>query len=78
VLLKLRSGGGSGSDTGEGAQTPLISAKQWRYPGGDLAIRPAAVYDQLETYRQLAMLVCKFGLDRQHRVVAVGDHEIEQ
>jgi hypothetical protein len=44
----------------------------WRYPGGNPAIRSPADYDQLETYRQLAVLVCKFGLDRRHPAVAAA------
>ena len=42
----------------------------WAYPGGNPQIRSPADYDQLETYRQLGVLVCKFGLDRQHPAVA--------
>jgi len=45
---------------------------RWKYPGGNPAIRSRAAYDQLETYRQLAVLVCKFGLDRQHPAVAAA------
>ncbi|MGE5286569.1 MAG: hypothetical protein ACM3ML_05065 [Micromonosporaceae bacterium] len=43
---------------------------RWKYPGGNLQIRSRADYDQLETYRQLAVLVCKFGLDHRHAAVA--------
>jgi Squalene-hopene cyclase C-terminal domain len=43
---------------------------RWKYPGGKPAVRSAANYDQLETYRQLAVLVCKYGLDRHHPAVA--------
>src|SRR5579859_969175 len=39
---------------------------RWRYPGGNPDIRSAADYDQLETYRQLGVLVYKFGLDPRH------------
>ncbi len=42
----------------------------WRYPGGNPSIRSPADYDQLETYRQLGTLVCKFGLDRRHPAIA--------
>ena len=42
----------------------------WTYPGGNPEIRSPAAYDQLETYRQLAVLVGKFGLDRRHPAVA--------
>lgn len=38
----------------------------WRYPVGKRAIRSQENYDQLETFRQLAMLVEKFGFTRQH------------
>ena len=41
----------------------------WTYPGGNPEIRSPAAYDQLETYRQLAVLVGKFGLDRRHPAV---------
>lgn len=43
---------------------------RWKYPGGKPSIRSTADYDQLETYRQLAVLVCKYGLDRRHPAVA--------
>ena len=42
----------------------------WTYPGGNPQVRSPADYDQLETYRQLGVLVRKFGLDRQHPAVA--------
>lgn len=42
----------------------------WTYPDGNPEIRSRADYDQLETYRQLGVLVCKFGLDRRHPAVA--------
>ena len=45
---------------------------RWKYPGGNPHIRSRAAYDQLETYRQLGVLVCKFGLDRQHPAVAAA------
>lgn len=45
---------------------------RWKYPGGNPDIRSRAAYDQLETYRQLAVLVCKFGLDRRHPAVAAA------
>jgi hypothetical protein len=38
----------------------------WRYPGGKRSIRSRENYDQLETFRQLAILVEKFGFTRQH------------
>ena len=45
----------------------------WAYRGGNPAIRSPADYDQLETYRQLAVLVCKSGLDRRHPAVAAAE-----
>lgn len=42
---------------------------RWRYSGGDPAIRPAAGYDLLETYRQLGVLVHKYGLNRGHPAI---------
>jgi hypothetical protein len=45
---------------------------RWKYPGGNPEIRSRAAYDQMETYRQLAVLVCKFGLDRRHPAVAAA------
>ena len=45
---------------------------RWKYPGGNPDIRSRAAYDQLETFRQLGVLVCKFGLDRQHPAVAAA------
>ena len=45
---------------------------RWKYPGGNPDIRSRAAYDQMETYRQLGVLVCKFGLDRQHPAVAAA------
>ena len=45
---------------------------RWKYPGGNPDIRSRAAYDQLETYRRLGVLVCKFGLDRQHPAVAAA------
>ena len=45
---------------------------RWKYPGGNPEIRSRTAYDQLETYRQLAVLVCKFGLDRRHAAVAAA------
>ncbi len=49
-----------------GKQSPNGS---WRYPGGNRAIRSQENYDQLETFRQLGILVEKFGLTRQHSSV---------
>ena len=49
-----------------GKQSPDGS---WRYPGGKRAIRSQENYDQLETFRQLGILVEKFRLTRQHSSV---------
>jgi hypothetical protein len=38
----------------------------WRYPGGKPSIRSQENYDQIETFRQLGILVEKFGFTRQH------------
>lgn len=43
---------------------------RWRYPGGYPEVRSADNYDQLETYRQLGVLVAKFALDRRHPATA--------
>ena len=62
---------------GELAAVRRIMARQqpdgrWKYPGGNPDIRSRAAYDQLETYRQLGVLVCKFGLDHHHPAVAAA------
>lgn len=62
---------------GESAGVHRIVARQqpdgrWKYPGGNPQIRSRAAYDQMETYRQLAVLVRKFELDRQHPAVAAA------
>ena len=38
----------------------------WHYPGGKPSLRSQENYDQLETFRQLAILVEKFGFTRLH------------
>lgn len=38
----------------------------WRYAGGDSGIRAQVHYDLLETYRQLGVLVEKYGLTKTH------------
>jgi hypothetical protein len=65
------------TDTGGFPGVRRIVARQqpdgrWKYPGGNTAIRSQAAYDQMETYRQLAVLVCKFGLDYRHPAVAAA------
>jgi hypothetical protein len=42
----------------------------WRYPGGQERIRSRENYDQLETFRQVAILVEMFGFDREHPALA--------
>lgn len=41
----------------------------WPYPGGNRRIRSQEDYDQIETYRQLGVLVEEYGLDRSHSAV---------
>ena len=41
----------------------------WRYPGRNRQLRTETNYDLLETYRQLAILLEKYGLDRRHPAV---------
>ena len=38
----------------------------WRYPGGKVHVRSRENYDQLETFRQVGVLVEEFGFTRQH------------
>ena len=38
----------------------------WRYPGKNRELYPETNYDLLETFRQLGILVEKYGLDRRH------------
>jgi hypothetical protein len=38
----------------------------WRYPGSNRQIYKETNYDLLETFRQLGLLIEKFGLDRRH------------
>lgn len=42
---------------------------RWQYPGSNSAVRSRANYDQLETYRQLGVLVYKYRLDRRHPAI---------
>jgi hypothetical protein len=42
----------------------------WPYPGGRAHIRSRASYDQLETFRQLAIVVEMFGFSREHPALA--------
>jgi hypothetical protein len=43
---------------------------RWEYPGGgNRRIRSTEEYDQIETYRQLGLLVEEFGLDRTHPAI---------
>jgi hypothetical protein len=41
----------------------------WRYPGGKPHVRSCENYDQLETFRQVGMLVEEFGFNREHPVI---------
>ncbi len=41
----------------------------WKYPGNKHRERSPENYDQLETYRQLGLLVEKFGLNRSHPAI---------
>jgi hypothetical protein len=48
-----------------------LSDGAWRYPGGGKAhLRSAEDYNQLETYRNLAILVEKYGLHQRHPAIA--------
>ncbi|MFT3916354.1 MAG: hypothetical protein QM704_20445 [Anaeromyxobacteraceae bacterium] len=42
----------------------------WTYPGGDTRIRSREDYDQLETFRQVGVLVEQHGLTREHPALA--------
>jgi hypothetical protein len=42
----------------------------WRYPGGKPHVRSRKNYDQLETFRQVGILVEKFGFSREHPALA--------
>jgi Squalene-hopene cyclase C-terminal domain len=42
----------------------------WRYPGGQRSLRPQENYDQIETFRQLAILVEQYGFTREHPTIA--------
>jgi Squalene-hopene cyclase C-terminal domain len=42
----------------------------WSYPGGNEDIRSRENYDQLETYRNLGLLVEEFGFDRKHPAIS--------
>lgn len=41
----------------------------WRYPGGKARVRSRENYDQLETFRQMGVLVEKFGFTREHPAI---------
>jgi len=41
----------------------------WRYPGGKPHVRSRENYDQLETFRQVGILVEQFGLSREHSAI---------
>ena len=42
----------------------------WSYPGGDRGLRSPENYDQIETFRQLGILVEKYGFTREHPAIA--------
>jgi hypothetical protein len=42
------------------------SQGSWRYPSGSASLRSAENYDQIETFRQLAILVEQHGFGREH------------
>jgi squalene-hopene cyclase-like protein len=46
------------------------SQGSWRYPSGNASLRSAEDYDQIETFRQLAILVEQYGFTREHSAVA--------
>ncbi len=41
----------------------------WRYPGGVERVRSREAYDQLETFRQVGVLVEKYGFTRKHAAI---------
>ncbi len=41
----------------------------WKYPGGKVDIRSQENYNQLETYRQLANLIEKYGFTKEHPII---------
>jgi Squalene-hopene cyclase C-terminal domain len=41
----------------------------WAYPGGKKEIRSQENYDQIETYRNLGVLVEEFGFDKKHEAI---------
>jgi hypothetical protein len=54
-----------------------IVAKQnpdgsWRYPGGKPHVRSAENYDQIETFRQVGILVEEFGFSRGHPAIELA------
>jgi hypothetical protein len=44
----------------------------WKYPGGNIDIRSQANYNQLETYRNLRVLVEKYGFDRDYASIKIA------
>ena len=42
---------------------------RWRYPGGKSSIRSRQNYDQIETFRQVGILVEEFGMTRAHPTI---------
>lgn len=46
-----------------------LSDGSWEYPGANLKIRTRSNYNQLETYRNLGILVEEFALDKRHPAI---------
>jgi len=62
------------SDLWDLPQARRIVAKQipdgrWRYPCGKSSVRSRQNYDQLETFRQVGILVEEFGMTREHAAI---------
>ncbi len=45
------------------------SEGSWSYPGGNASLRSQENYDQIETFRQLAILVEQYGFTREHPAI---------
>ena len=62
------------TDLWELPQAKKLVARQntdgsWRYPGGKSYVRSRENYDQLETFRQVGILVEKFGMTANHPAI---------
>jgi hypothetical protein len=80
ILLQVK-----GSHSRRGHMRELPAARQllrrqmdsgaWPYPGGGKPEHRASEdYDQIETYRVLAILVEKYGLDRRHPAIQAAEY----